>query len=140
MIVKPWIRIRTWILIWIQIGPKSWIQIQNQCNWIHNTVTFKRLPLLPGHGAYPGLVAQLIPAGIEQHSRVPHHHTRPSSPRLTQTQGARLGQRASSRGSRSRLRPNRVGSGYRQEKGGFRRHRLQIRKPNSCFVLCKKSQ
>ena len=29
MIVLPWIR--------IQIGPKSWIRIQIQCIWIHNT-------------------------------------------------------------------------------------------------------
>ena len=27
-----------WIQIQIQIGPKSWIRIQIQCIWIHNTV------------------------------------------------------------------------------------------------------
>ena len=39
MIANPWIRIRilTWILIRIQIGPKTWIRIQIQCIWIHNT-------------------------------------------------------------------------------------------------------
>ena len=35
LIVLPWIW--TWIWIRIQIGPKSWIRIQIQCIWIHNT-------------------------------------------------------------------------------------------------------
>ena len=37
LIVLPWIR--------IQIGPKSWIRIQIQCIWIHNTAHTKSSPV-----------------------------------------------------------------------------------------------